>query len=140
MSKGYKSMSLLSALKASELLKESEKDFDDTKPKINFSKSRIEEIRKKINELSHKFSQSKINEIRRNLYEIENKKNLSAPKIKEIEKNLLKLEKNPSKPKKYHDNDDSEYIGIIRVRNLFDLSIDEDYYKPVITNGAFNNN
>ena len=28
------------------------------------------------------------------------------------------------------------------VRNLFDLSIDEDYYKPmiIITNGAFNNN
>ena len=49
--KGYKSMSedrLLSAFKASESLKESEKNFDDTKPKINFSKSRIEEIRKKI--------------------------------------------------------------------------------------------
>ena len=39
--KGYKSMSedrLLSALKVSESLKESEKNFDDTKPKINFSK------------------------------------------------------------------------------------------------------
>ena len=39
---------LLSALKASESLKESEKNFDDTKPKINFSKSRIEEIKKKM--------------------------------------------------------------------------------------------
>ena len=29
---------LLSALKVSESLKESEKNFDDTKPKINFSK------------------------------------------------------------------------------------------------------
>ena len=37
---------LLSALKASESLKESEKNFDDTEPKINFSKSRIEEITK----------------------------------------------------------------------------------------------
>ena len=45
--KGYKSMSeneLLSALKESESLKESENNFDDTKPKINFSKSIIEEI------------------------------------------------------------------------------------------------
>ena len=57
--KGYKSISddrLLSALKASESLKESENNFDDTKPKMNFSKSRIEEIRKKFNELRHKFS------------------------------------------------------------------------------------
>ena len=48
--KGYKSMSedrLSSAFKASESLKESEKNFDDTKPKINFSKSRLEKIRKK---------------------------------------------------------------------------------------------
>ena len=26
------------------------------------------------------------------------------------------------------------------MRNLFDLSIDEDYYKPIITNDAFNSN
>ena len=47
--KGYKSMSedrLLSALKASESLKESEKNFDNTKPKVKFSKPRIEKIRK----------------------------------------------------------------------------------------------
>ena len=45
--KGYKSMSedrLLSVLKASESLKESEKNFDNTKPKIIFSKPRIEKI------------------------------------------------------------------------------------------------
>ena len=39
--KGYKSISedrLLSALKASESLKESENNFDDTKPKVYFSK------------------------------------------------------------------------------------------------------
>ena len=47
---------LLNALKASESLKEIEKNFNDTKPKINFSKSRIEKIRKKLNELKHKFS------------------------------------------------------------------------------------
>ena len=84
---------LLSSLKASESLKESEKNFDDTKPKINFSKSRTEEIRKKFHELRHEFSKLKINKIRRNLYEIENKKNSSPPIIKEIEINLHELEK-----------------------------------------------
>ena len=49
--KGCKSMyedELLSALNKPESLKESEKNFDNTKVKINFSKSRIKEIRKKI--------------------------------------------------------------------------------------------
>ena len=62
------------------------------------------------------------------------------PRTEEIEKNLLELEKNLSKPKKYYDYDDIEYKGIRNVRNLFDLSTDEDYYKPIITNSAFNNN
>ena len=47
----------------------------------------------------HKFSKSKVNKIRRNLYEIENRKNLSAVKIKKIEKNINELEKNLSKKK-----------------------------------------
>ena len=67
----------------------SEKNFVDPKPKINFSKPRIEKIRKEFNESRHKFSKSNISEIRRNLYEIENEKNLFTPKIKEIERNLL---------------------------------------------------
>ena len=104
--KGYQSMSegrLLSAHKTSESLKESAKNFDDTKPKINFSKLRIEKIRKEFNELRHKFSKSKINEIRRNLYEIENEKNPFASEIKETEGNLLELEENLFKPKTYYD-------------------------------------
>ena len=135
--KDYKSMSedeLLSALILSKPVKKSEKS------KINFSTPRIEKIRKELNELRHKFSKSKINEIRRNLYETENEKNLFAPKIKEIEKNLLELEGNRFKPETYYDYDDTEYKGIIDVKDLFDLSIDEDYYKPIITTGTFNNN
>ena len=100
--KGYKNMSkdeLLSVLNAPESLKESENNFDNTKPKLKFSKSRIEEIRKNLNELRHKFSKSEINKIRRNLYEIKNANNLSPSKVKEIEKNLLKLEKNLSQSK-----------------------------------------
>ena len=93
-------------------------------------KINIKNIRKKFTESRGRFSKSKIKEIRRNLYEIENKNNLSTPEIKEIEKNLLELEKNLFKPKKYDDYVDIKYKGIRDVRNLFDLSIDEDYYDP----------
>ena len=130
--KGYKSMSE-DALIPSKSVKKSKK------PKINFSEARIEKIRKEFNESKHKFSKSKINEIRINLYEIENQKNLFAPKIKEIERHLLELNENLFKPKKYYDYDDTEYKGIKNVKDLFDLPIDEDYYKPIITNGAFSN-
>ena len=40
--------------------------------------------------------------------------------------------------KKCYDYDDSEYKGIRDVGNLFDLSVDEDYYKPIRTNSDFN--
>ena len=127
--KGYKSMSeyrLLSALILSQPVKESEK------PKINFSKARIEKIRKEFNESRHTFSKSKIKEIRGNLYEIKNKTNLFAVRTEEIDKSLDELERNISKTKKYYDYDDTEYRGIKDVKDLFDLSIDEDYYKPII--------
>ena len=54
--------------------------------------------------------------------------------------NLLELEKNLFKLKKYHDYDDIEYKGIRDVRNSFNLSIGRDYYKPIKTNEAFNRN
>ena len=40
----------------------------------------------------------------------------------------------------YHDYDNIEYKGIRDVKDLFDLSIDGDYYKSIIVNSAFNNN
>ena len=61
------------------------------KPKTNFSKARMENIRKEFNESKHKFSKSEINEIRKNLYKIESEKNLFESKIKLIEKNLTEL-------------------------------------------------
>ena len=57
-------------------------------------------------------------------------------KRNEIERSLLELEENIFKPKKYYDYDDTEYRGIKNVKDLFDLPIDEDYYKPTMTNGA----
>ena len=134
--KAYKSMSedeLLGALTLSKPIRKGKK------PK-KISEARIEKIRKEFNESRHKFSKSKINEIRKNLNEIESEKNLFEPKIKEIERNLTELEENLSKTKKYYDYDDIEYRGIRNVKDLFDLSIDEGYYKPIITKGAFNNN
>ena len=89
-------------------------------------------------ESRHKFSKLKIKEIRKNLYEIENEKNPSESKIKEIEKNLTELEENLFKTKKYYDYDDIENSGIRNVGDLFNLSINEDYYKPIIARGAFN--
>ena len=84
---------LLSAFIASKPVKKSENNFVDKKPKIIFSRSRIEKIRKNFNKSRYKFSKSKIKEIRRYLYETEIKKNLFVPKIKEIEKNLHEPEK-----------------------------------------------
>ena len=101
---------------------------------------RIEKIRKEFNESRSKFSKSKINEIRRNLYEIKSKKNLFELRMEEIEKSLDELERNLSKTKKYYDHDDAEYRGIKVIKDLFDLSVGEDYYKPTITKGSFNNN
>ena len=139
--RGYKNMSedeLLSALNLSKPVREGEKNFDDTKAKANFYKARIEKIRREFNESRHKFSKLKINEIRRNLYETENGKNLFTSKIKEIERNLTKLEEIFFKTKKYYD--DIEYKGIRNIKDLFDLSIDEDYHKPLRAKGAFNDN
>ena len=46
----------------------------------------MKKVKEKLKELRHKSSNQNISKIRRNLYEIKTKKNLSAPKIKEIEK------------------------------------------------------
>ena len=42
--------------------------------------------------------------------------------------------------KKYYDYDGIEYKGKGEVRNLFNLPIVEDYYKPIKTNDTFNSN
>ena len=67
-------------------------------------------------------------------------KNLSKSKIKEIEKNLTELEENLLKSKKYYEYYDSEYRGIRNVRDLFDLSVNEDYYEPILVKNAFDGN
>ena len=132
--KGYKSMSkgeLLSVLTPS---KQAQKG---KKTKTSFSRAKIEKLRKDFNESRYKFSKLKIKEIRKNLYETENEKSPSESKIKEIERKYTKLEENLSKTKTYYDYDDIEYRRIRNVRDSFDLSIGEDYYKPIIAKSAF---
>ena len=60
--------------------------FDESKTLDN---AKIRKIKKDFNKLRDRFLKPKIKEIRKNLYEIENKKNPSASKLKEIEKIFL---------------------------------------------------
>ena len=60
--------------------------------------------------------------------------------MKEIEKILFELQESLFKFQKYYDYDAAEYIGIRDIKNLFNQSVDEDYYKPVKTKSAFNGN
>ena len=126
--KGYKSMPKGEVLSALTPFKQAKKG---KKSKTIFSKAKIDKIRKGFNESRYKFSKLKIRKIRKIFYEIENEKNLSESKIKGIDRDLIELEE------KYYDYNDIEYRGKRNVRYLFDLSIDEDYYKPIIAKVPF---
>ena len=41
---------------------------------------------------------------------------------------------------KYHDYDDYEYKEIKDIKDIFKLSIDEDYYKPILVKSGYNGN
>ena len=112
----------------------------NTKTKTSLSKQRIKNINEDFNEPRGRFLKLKIKEIRRNFYEIENKKNLSKSKIKEIEQNLIELEESLFKLNKYYDYDDAKYKGIRDIENLFGEFNDGNYYEPIKTKDAFNNN
>ena len=56
----------------------------------NFNNGRTKQTREDFNKLKNRFLKPKIKEIRRNLYKIENKKNLSNCVI-ELEESLFKL-------------------------------------------------
>ena len=85
----------------------------------------------------HKLDNFIKDNIRKRLYEIENTKNLSKSKIKEIDQNLTELKEIFFKFNKYYD--DLEYKGIRDIINLFD-EVDQNYYKPIKTESAFNGN
>ena len=101
------------------------------------NKERIDNIREDLKDLSYKLSKGELKEIKANLYNIEKRKKISTKKankyLDELDKKILKLEK-------YHDYDDHEYKGIKDIKDLFKLSIDKDYYKPVLVKSGYNNN
>ena len=109
----------------------------------NFSKEKLKKIRK-----IFRFREI-IDEI---LKELEQKDSLTnqekqekkshTKKLKKVEEDFKKLEEDLNRLERYqyNDNEDLEHKGIRRIENLFDKINDKDYYKPIKTNGAFNNN
>ena len=101
------------------------------------NKERIDLVREDLKDLSHKLSKSELKEIKTNLYNIEKRKKICSKKtnkyLDELDKKVFKLEK-------YHDYDDHEYKGIKDIKDLFEPSINKDYYKPVLVKSAHNNN
>ena len=53
--------------------------------------------------------------------------------LDELDGKILKLDK-------YHYHNDFEYRRIKNIHNLFKLSIDKDYYKPILVKSSYNNN
>ena len=101
------------------------------------NKKRIDSIREDFKNLSYKLSKSELKEIKNNLYNIEKTKQINS---KKTNKRLIGFEKKLLELKKYHDHDDNEYRGIKDIKDLIKLSIDEDYYKPVLLKSGYNNN
>ena len=98
------------------------------------NKKKINDIRDELKDPTYNISRSKSKEIKKNLYNIEKSNKIGSKKtnkyLDELHKKILKLDK-------YHDYDDYEYKGI---KNLFKLSIDKDYYKPILVKSGYNGN
>ena len=84
------------------------------------NKKRINIIREELKYLSHKLSRSDLKEIKKNLYNIEKRKQFESKKTKRYL--------------------DYEYRGIKNIQNLFKLSIDKNYYKPILVKSGYNSN
>ena len=111
--------------------------YDALRASENENYIKIAKIREEIKKLQHKFSRQQL-KIKRNFNEIENKKGHSTSK--KTRKCLNKLEEKIYELNKYYDYDDIKYRGIRDLRDLFDLSISEDYYKSIIVKSTSNNN
>ena len=102
------------------------------------NKKRIDTTREELKDLRYKLSKKELEDIRKNLYNIEKTKQFNSIKtnkyLDELDEKILKLDGY------YQDYDDSEYIGIKDLRDLFKLSINEDYYKPTLAKSGYNNN
>ena len=109
------------------------------KIKDNKQEERIDAIREEVKELGYKLSKSELKDIEKSLYNVESKKKLLNSKrtIKYLDKLNKKIDK---LERYYHDYDDYEYKGIKDIKDLFKLSIDKDYYKPILVKSGYNGN
>ena len=121
----------------------------------------IEETKKIFNELRNNFSKEEIKKIRRKFYfkesideylkELEQKDSLTKQEKQEKKRYTRKLQNteeflkrlkedlNRLERHQYSDNEDLEYKEIRQIEKLFN-EINEDYYKPIKTKGALNDN
>ena len=101
------------------------------------NKKRIDDIRDELKDPTYNISRSESKEIKPNLYNIEKRKKNGSRKtskyLDELDKKIFKLDK-------YRDHDDYEYKGIKDIKDLFKLSIDKDYYKPILVKSGYNGN
>ena len=109
------------------------------KNKDNKQQKRIDVIREELKELDYKLPKSELKDIKNRLYHLESKKKLLNSK--RIIKYLDELEKKIHKADRYYrDYDDYEYEGIKDIKDLFKISIDKNYYKPILVKSGYNGN
>ena len=103
--------------------------------KQSINRKRIDDIRDELKDPTYNISKSESKEIERNIYNIEKRNKIGSKKTKryldELDKKTLKLDK-------YYDYDDYEYKGITDIKDSFKLSIDKDYYKPILVKSGYN--
>ena len=101
------------------------------------NKKIIDDVKDKLKNPTYNISKSESKYIKRTLYNIEKRKKISSRKtskyLDELDKRIVKLDK-------YHDYDDYEYKGIKDIEELFQISIDKDYYEPKLTKSGYNKN
>ena len=101
------------------------------------NKKRRDDVRDELKDPTYNISRSESKEIKKSLYNIEKRNIIGSRKatryLDELDKKILKLDK-------YHDYDDYEYKGIKDIKDLFKLSIDKDYYKPILVKNGYNGN
>ena len=105
------------------------------KNKDKKQQKRIDVIREELKELP----KSELKDIKKRLDNIESKKKLLNSKrtikyLDELNKKIDKLDRY------YRDYDDYEYKGIKDIKDLLKLSIDKDYYKPILVKSGYNDN
>ena len=101
------------------------------------NKKRIDDIRDQLKDPTYNISRSESKEIKKNLYNIEKRNKF---RLKKTNKYLDELDEGIRRLYKYHDYDEYEYRGIKDTKDLFKLSIDKDYYKPILTKSGYNGN